>query len=97
MPLLSMVGELIQQRKELFNSIAKKDTEIQDYRDQGALTSRSKYQFVCLSSSFGIATGLCFCHLLDLTGKQDKRKGNKKAPSYFSLALTNICSKSSLD
>ena len=44
LPLLSMVGELIQQRNDLFSIIARKDNEIQDYRDQGVVASRSLYQ-----------------------------------------------------
>ena len=41
LPLLSMIGDLLQQREDLFNIIARKDNEIQDYKDQGAIASRS--------------------------------------------------------
>lgn len=41
-PLLCMVGELQRRQLELIKILAKKDKEIQDYKDQGTLVSRSK-------------------------------------------------------
>ena len=41
-PLLCMVGELQRRQLELNKLLIKKDKEIQDYKDQGTLVSRSK-------------------------------------------------------
>ena len=52
LPLLSMAGELMHQREDLFGIITRKDNEIQDYKDQGAAASRSWYQLYILTSFF---------------------------------------------
>jgi non-homologous end-joining factor 1 len=41
-PLLSMVGELQRRQDELFKILKKKDYEIQEYKNTGAVLSRSK-------------------------------------------------------
>jgi len=51
LPLLSMIGELMQQRKDLFNIISRKDNEIQDYRDQGVVASRKSLETTRIESS----------------------------------------------
>ena len=41
-PLLSMVGELQRRQEELFKILKKKDYEIQEYKNAGAVLPRSK-------------------------------------------------------
>lgn len=43
-PLLSMVGELQRRQDELFKILKKKDYEIQEYKNTGAVLSRSKWR-----------------------------------------------------
>lgn len=43
-PLLSMVGELQRRQDELFKILNKKDYEIQEYKNTGAVLSRSKWR-----------------------------------------------------
>ena len=41
LPLLSMVGELCRRQDELFKILKKKDYEIQEYKNTGAVLPRS--------------------------------------------------------
>lgn len=43
-PLLSMVGELQRRQDELFKILKKKDYEIQEYKNTGAVLLRSKWR-----------------------------------------------------
>lgn len=51
-PLLSCLSELCQQRQDLVNLVRKKDREIQDYRDGGAVLSRRKLILSLVLSTF---------------------------------------------
>ena len=51
-PLLSMIGELQRRQEELFKILKKKDYEIEEYRNSGAVLPRSKWQFSAKYSKF---------------------------------------------
>lgn len=47
-PLTIISAELNRRQQELFYLLERKDREIQDYKDQGVVTSRSKYRLAIL-------------------------------------------------
>lgn len=51
LPLLSMVGELQRRQEELFKILNRKDYEIQEYRNTGAILSRRKTYFQVITSN----------------------------------------------
>lgn len=63
LPMFVMLGELLHQRKELFDIIQRKDMEIQDYRDQGVTASRSE----CTELSIISVLQIDFQHAKKLT------------------------------
>ena len=46
-PLTIISAELNRRQQELFYLLERKDREIQDYKDQGVVTSRSKHCVFC--------------------------------------------------
>lgn len=65
LPLLTIIGELGDQRRELCRIIEKKDREIQDYKDQGVTVSRRNFETAPFKSSEYIAERLESKKLLD--------------------------------
>ena len=55
-------AKLCRRQQELFHQMERKDREIQDYKDQGTVVSRSKYMNVfCLVIDGNTLTLYCPC------------------------------------